>query len=286
MRVLEREPAHRGAPHVHVEDPAAGARSRPGSRRPGTPPAESGSAAGSAPSVRRYTAMPQPESCSSDWRIIGFSASSSSCRIETGSAETQPKTRHMRRRSYRGEVPRRPPSPSNETGGEMVEPRRIWWARPRKLCALERPGGGGRSHRPERRAAEIEYLKERGVRLVVSVMRTRHNLDAYEAAGLAWLHVPVATSEAGRARGAARPAATRAAGARGGGRARRPPHGASRPRSARRTCTRLAAPTRRRRSRRRRAPASTWMPRRAGSWAWTSGRCRARGRSNCGWVRR
>ena len=44
----------------------------------------------------------------------------------------------------------------------MGEPRRIWWARPRKLCALERPGGGGRSHRPERRAAEIEYLRSRG----------------------------------------------------------------------------------------------------------------------------
>jgi hypothetical protein len=75
----------------------------------------------------------------------------------------------------------------------MVEPRRIWWARPRKLCALERPGGGGRSHRPERRAGEIEYLKERGVRLVVSVMRTRHNLAAYDAAGLAWRHAPQAT---------------------------------------------------------------------------------------------
>jgi hypothetical protein len=49
-----------------------------------------------------------------------------------------------------------------------MEPKRIWWARPRKLCALERPGGGGRSHRPERRAAEIAYLESRGVRLVVS----------------------------------------------------------------------------------------------------------------------
>ncbi|MBN1529610.1 MAG: hypothetical protein JW895_11150 [Thermoleophilaceae bacterium] len=74
-----------------------------------------------------------------------------------------------------------------------MKPRRIWWARPRKLCALERPGGGGRSHRPERRAAEIEYLKERGVRLVISLMRTRHNLEAYEAAGLAWRHEPGAT---------------------------------------------------------------------------------------------
>jgi hypothetical protein len=74
------------------------------------------------------------------------------------------------------------------------EPKRIWWARPRKLCALERPGGGGRSHRPERRAAEIAYLEAQGVRMVVSTMKSRHNLAAYEAAGLDWHHVPVAST--------------------------------------------------------------------------------------------
>ena len=79
----------------------------------------------------------------------------------------------------------------------MQEPRRIWWARPRKLCALERPGGGGRSHRPERRAAEIAYLKERGVRFVVSTMETRHNLAAYEDAGLEWHHVAVESAGEG-----------------------------------------------------------------------------------------
>ena len=79
----------------------------------------------------------------------------------------------------------------------MKRPKRIWWARPRKLCALERPGGGGRSHRPERRAAEIAYLKERGVWLVVSTMTSRHNLDDYEAAGLEWRHVPVASCAEG-----------------------------------------------------------------------------------------
>ena len=73
----------------------------------------------------------------------------------------------------------------------MRRPMRIWWARPRKLCALERPGGGGRSHRPDRRAEEIEYLTERGVRLVISTMTTRHNLTEYERAGLEWHHVPV-----------------------------------------------------------------------------------------------
>ena len=74
----------------------------------------------------------------------------------------------------------------------MNEPRRIWWARPGKLCLLERPGGGGRSHRPERRAADIDYLVANGVRVVISTMTTKHNLADYQAAGLEWRHVPVA----------------------------------------------------------------------------------------------
>lgn len=73
----------------------------------------------------------------------------------------------------------------------MNEPRRIWWARPGKLCLLERPGGGGRSHRPERRTAHIDYLVSAGVRVVISTMTTKHNLADYEAAGLEWHHVPV-----------------------------------------------------------------------------------------------
>jgi len=80
---------------------------------------------------------------------------------------------------------------------EGIEPRRIWWARPGKLCGLERPGGGGRSHRPERRAAEIAYLKSQGVRLCVSTMASRHNLGAYEDAGLPWHHVPVESAQRG-----------------------------------------------------------------------------------------
>jgi hypothetical protein len=80
--------------------------------------------------------------------------------------------------------------PFDRKGVDMTEPKRIWWARPRKLCALERPGGGGRSHRPDRRAEEIEYLKDAGVRVVISCMATRHNLAAYEEAGLEWIHMP------------------------------------------------------------------------------------------------
>ncbi len=77
------------------------------------------------------------------------------------------------------------------------EPRRIWWARPGKLCGLERPGGGARSDRPERRAAEIAYLMGKGVRLCISTMGSRHNLGAYESAGLTWHHVPVASAARG-----------------------------------------------------------------------------------------
>jgi hypothetical protein len=79
------------------------------------------------------------------------------------------------------------------------EPRRIWWARPRKLCGLERPGGGGRSHRAERRDAELAYLTARRVRLLISTSPTRHNLEAYNEAGLAWHHVPVAMTPEGAA---------------------------------------------------------------------------------------
>jgi hypothetical protein len=82
-------------------------------------------------------------------------------------------------------------------GTKEIEPKRIWWARPGKLCGLERPGGGGRSHRPERRAAEIAYLKAKAVRLCISTMTSRHNLGAYEAAGLPWHHVPVESAQRG-----------------------------------------------------------------------------------------
>jgi hypothetical protein len=77
----------------------------------------------------------------------------------------------------------------------MSEPRRIWWPLPGKLCVLERPGGGGRSHRPERRADEIAYLSAQRVRFVVSTMKTRHNLPDYEEHGLEWEHIPVPDCE-------------------------------------------------------------------------------------------
>jgi hypothetical protein len=81
----------------------------------------------------------------------------------------------------------------------VQQPKRIWWARPRKLCALERPGGGGRSHRRERRDAELAYLRANGVRMLISTIRSRHGLAAYEEAGFDWHHVPVASAAEGAA---------------------------------------------------------------------------------------
>jgi hypothetical protein len=62
---------------------------------------------------------------------------------------------------------------------------------------MERPGGGGRSHRPERRDSDIAYLAQSGVRVVISTMTTRHGLVDYEAAGISWRHVPVASCAEG-----------------------------------------------------------------------------------------
>lgn len=58
-------------------------------------------------------------------------------------------------------------------------------------------GRGGRTHRAERRAAEIEYLTAHGVRLVVSTMRTRHGIADLEQAGLEWHHLPVPSAAEG-----------------------------------------------------------------------------------------
>ena len=80
----------------------------------------------------------------------------------------------------------------------MQEPSRIWWARPRKLCGMERPGGGGRSHRPERRAAEIEYLKRarRAARGLDDALRAT-TWAPTRTPGSPWHHVPVESAQRG-----------------------------------------------------------------------------------------
>ena len=65
----------------------------------------------------------------------------------------------------------------------MGEPARYAWIEPERLAVAERPGGGGRTHRRERREAEMEWWRAHGVEAVVSGMRTRHGLVEYALDG-------------------------------------------------------------------------------------------------------
>src|SRR5919108_6376610 len=113
--------------------------------------------------------MPQPESWSSDWRISGFSASSNSCRIETGSAATQPNTRHIPEACYpprgsrcRGRTPAAPSFVTYEHRGDRTKADLVGAAgqalRPRTARRrgeeppARAPGGGDRLPEGEGRA--------------------------------------------------------------------------------------------------------------------------------------
>lgn len=74
-----------------------------------------------------------------------------------------------------GAVPDRTPAP--------VAPARPAWIIPGRLAVAERPGRGGRSHRRALREDECAWWAERGVRTVVSGMRSRHGLAGYAAMG-------------------------------------------------------------------------------------------------------
>lgn len=64
------------------------------------------------------------------------------------------------------------------------QPRALAWLIPARLAVAERPGGGGRSHRRALREAELAWWRARGVRAIVSGMRSRHGLAEYAEAGL------------------------------------------------------------------------------------------------------
>ena len=258
MRVLGRQLAHRRAAHVDVEDAARACRSALVELVVRVAPPR-GSGSGAARRRRRARTRPCPSRSRAP--RTGGSAGSPPPAARAGSRPA-PRRRSRTRGTYgAGCLPRGRTPPARRFArvwrqGAGTE--RIWWARPGKLCGLERPGGGGRSHRPERREAEIAYLKAKGVRLCVSTMASRHNLGAYEDAGLEL------APRAGRVGPGAAPrrsrsscrccAASCAAAARW--RCTATATRTSWPRSARRTCTRRAGWSRRRRWRARRRPAS------------------------------
>ena len=65
----------------------------------------------------------------------------------------------------------------------MSEPKRYAWLVPGAIAVAERPGGGGRTHRKERREAEIAWWRDQGVRGIASGMRSRHGLVEYGLSG-------------------------------------------------------------------------------------------------------
>lgn len=76
---------------------------------------------------------------------------------------------------------------------DPAAPRFAVWIVPGRVAVAERPGGGGRSHRRARRAAEIAWWTRQGVTGVVSGMRSRHGLADYAAAGWEVRWVPLVT---------------------------------------------------------------------------------------------
>ncbi|HWH14665.1 MAG TPA: hypothetical protein VNT51_07950 [Miltoncostaeaceae bacterium] len=81
-----------------------------------------------------------------------------------------------------------------------MEPRKHAWIVPGRLAVAERPGGGGRAHRRERRRAEQAWWRDQGVDLIVSCMPTRHALVDYVVDGFAVRWHPLTDPESAPAR--------------------------------------------------------------------------------------
>jgi hypothetical protein len=73
-----------------------------------------------------------------------------------------------------------------------LQPRYFTWVIKDRLGAGERPGGFARNHRKVRRQEELIWLNVNAFSHIVSLLDSPHNLHAYEEAGLAYVHVPIA----------------------------------------------------------------------------------------------
>ena len=97
-----------------------------------------------------------------------------------------------RRRRHR----RRRPVCSQEVSGMRgrwaagIVPRNFCWIIRDTLAVSERPGGYAPNHRRVRRQEEILWLRAQGFTRVVSLLRSTHNLHAYDELGLEWSPLP------------------------------------------------------------------------------------------------
>jgi hypothetical protein len=71
-----------------------------------------------------------------------------------------------------------------------IEPRHFCWIIKDHLAICERPGGFGENHRKVRREEEIQWIRNQGFTMVVSLLSSTHNLHAYDEFGLSYMHVP------------------------------------------------------------------------------------------------
>ena len=76
-----------------------------------------------------------------------------------------------------------------------LEPRGFCWIIKDRLAASERPGGFARNHRKVRRQEELIWLRVNGFTHIVSLLDSPHNLHAYDEANIAYVHVPLGTTE-------------------------------------------------------------------------------------------
>lgn len=60
-----------------------------------------------------------------------------------------------------------------------------------RLAVCERIGGYGFQHRRVRREEEIVWMADKGFNAVLSLLSSNQNQQAYEAAGLRFIHVPI-----------------------------------------------------------------------------------------------
>lgn len=72
-----------------------------------------------------------------------------------------------------------------------LEPRGFKWVIQDRLAVCERIGGHGFQHRRVRREEEIVWLADHGFNAVLSLLPSNQNQQAYESAGMRFIHVPL-----------------------------------------------------------------------------------------------
>ncbi|MHB8430892.1 MAG: hypothetical protein ACYDDZ_10260 [Acidimicrobiales bacterium] len=72
-----------------------------------------------------------------------------------------------------------------------IPPRNFTWVIKDSLAMSERPGGFAPHHRKVRRQEEIIWLKVQGFTMVVSLLPSSHNLQAYEQTDMLSTHFPL-----------------------------------------------------------------------------------------------